>query len=66
MNDNVVPLTNARRKNKRQQRQKHSTMCGSGFHKWKPCKEKQFDVKQGKLVTLLRCERCGETKVKAT
>ena len=26
-------------------------MCQHGFHKWVVCKEKQFDVKQGKLVT---------------
>jgi len=66
MNKKVVSLTDARRKSKRQQRQKHTTLCASGFHKWTPCKDKQFDVKQGKLVTVLRCERCGESKVKAT
>ena len=26
---------------------------------------KQFDVKQGKLVTLYRCARCGKQKVKS-
>jgi hypothetical protein len=24
--------------------------------------ERKFDVKQGQLVTLLRCERCGKEK----
>jgi len=38
------------------------TLCGSGFHKWKVVSERKFDVKQGKLVTLRRCERCGKEK----
>jgi hypothetical protein len=38
------------------------TLCGSGFHKWKIVSERKFDVKQGKLVTLRRCERCGKEK----
>jgi len=38
------------------------TLCGSGFHKWRIDNKKQFDVKQGRLVTIHRCERCGETK----
>lgn len=42
---------------------KGKTLCRSGFHKWIIVKEKQFDVKQGKLVTLLKCARCGEQKV---
>ena len=36
------------------------TLCQSGFHKWKIISERKFDVKQGKLVTLLRCTRCGK------
>ena len=40
------------------------TLCKSGFHKWKIITERKFDVKSGKLVTLLRCERCGEEKTK--
>jgi hypothetical protein len=38
-------------------------LCQHGFHRWQVCKEKQFDVKQGRLVTVLRCERCGIEKV---
>lgn len=38
-------------------------LCRSGFHKWIVIKEKQFDVKQGKLVTLYRCSRCDKEKV---
>lgn len=40
-------------------------LCQHGFHKWKIWQEKQFDVQQGKLVTVYRCARCGEQKVKA-
>ncbi len=40
------------------------TLCKSGFHKWKIVTERKFDVKSGKLVTLLRCARCGEEKTK--
>jgi hypothetical protein len=36
------------------------TLCKSGFHRWKVLTERKFDVKQGKLVTLRRCERCGK------
>jgi hypothetical protein len=42
------------------------TMCKHGFHKWAPDAKKQFDVKQGKLVTLHRCTRCGTTKTTLT
>jgi hypothetical protein len=38
------------------------TLCKSGFHKWRVVSGRKFDVKQGKLVTLLRCARCGEEK----
>ena len=38
-------------------------LCQHGFHKWKINKEKQFDVKQGKLITVYQCERCGKQKV---
>ena len=44
---------------------KAHTMCKNGFHKWKVITEQKFDVKQGKLVTLYRCSRCGKEKVKA-
>jgi len=41
-------------------------MCGHGHHKWRVAKSTQFDVKSGKLVTRLVCERCGKTRVKGT
>lgn len=40
-------------------------LCHNGFHKWEVVQEKQFDVKQGKLITLYRCKRCGEIRTDA-
>ncbi len=42
------------------------TLCKSGFHKWIADSRKQFDVKQGRLVTIQRCERCGFTRTTLT
>lgn len=48
-------------------KQKHQgkTLCKHGHHKWQVDKAKQFDVKQGKLVTVYRCARCDRTRVKS-
>jgi hypothetical protein len=48
------------------EKHKGKTLCKSGFHKWKIKTNQQFDVKQGRLVTVSECERCGATKVEAT
>jgi ribosomal protein S27AE len=61
----VVPFGKAAGK-KLKDKARARTMCGSGFHKWEIDQKKQFDVKRGKLVTLRRCVRCGETKVDLT
>ena len=45
------------------EKHKGQTLCKSGFHKWKIEADKKFDVKEGKLVTVLECERCGASKV---
>lgn len=45
---------------------KGKTLCGRGFHKWVIDQTKQFDLKQGKLITIQRCKRCSETKTTAT
>jgi hypothetical protein len=37
-------------------------LCRSGFHKWTILTERKFDVKQGRLVTVYRCKRCGAIK----
>lgn len=49
-------------KSDRQEKAEGKTLCKSGFHKWKVVTERTFDVKQGKLVTFSRCERCGMKK----
>jgi hypothetical protein len=37
-------------------------MCRRGHHKWVIEQAQRFDVKQGRLVTVLRCARCKITK----
>ena len=68
---NVVDLsTPAKRKKAKgrilQEKAKGTTLCASGFHKWQIDQRKQFDVKAGKLITIKRCRRCGQTKTRAT
>ncbi len=50
---------------KTSERHKGNTLCRSGFHKWEVLNEKKFDVKQGKLITVYQCKRCGTIKSKA-
>lgn len=47
------------------EKHKGKQLCRSGFHKWQEAKERPFDLKQGKLVTLYRCSRCGATRTEA-
>jgi hypothetical protein len=47
------------------EKHKNKALCRSGFHRWKVETEKCFDVKQGRLVTAYRCERCGTIKNEA-
>jgi hypothetical protein len=54
---NVISLKKVKR-----QRAEGKTLCSAGFHKWQVLAEKRFDVKQGKLVSAQRCERCGEQR----
>ena len=54
----VIPFRQRSKNNKSEGK----TLCKNGFHKWEVDQAKQFDVKQGKLVTIKRCARCGETK----
>ncbi|VAW96842.1 hypothetical protein MNBD_GAMMA23-1345 [hydrothermal vent metagenome] len=49
------------KKPKLKDKHKGKTLCKSGFHKWEVVNN-PFDVKQGKLITLYRCSRCGATK----
>ena len=48
------------------ERHKGKTMCRHGHHKWVVDKEKQFDVKQGKLVSVQCCARCGASRSRIT
>jgi hypothetical protein len=57
----VIPF----KRPKASDKHKGKTLCQHGYHKWKISGEKQFDVKQGCLVTLYVCERCGATKTEA-
>jgi hypothetical protein len=43
-----------------------NSLCRSNHHKWEVLKDRRFDVKQGRLVTVERCSRCGATRTRAT
>jgi hypothetical protein len=47
------------RKAKRKEQARGKTLCKSGRHKWVWDQKKQFDVREGKLVSIKRCNRCG-------
>lgn len=53
------------RKPKLAEKHRGKTLCRHNHHKWVVVKDSQFDVKQGKLVTLYRCSRCGKEKTTA-
>ncbi|HGX92216.1 MAG TPA: hypothetical protein ENK35_02750 [Candidatus Tenderia sp.] len=53
------------RRPKAAEKHKGKGLCKSGFHRWEVVQERPFDVKSGKLVTLYRCLRCGQTKTQA-
>lgn len=54
----VIRFDQARKKKPRR------GMCQHDIHKWRVVSESRFDVKQGRLVTVYRCEHCGKEKVK--
>lgn len=41
---------------------KGNTLCKNGHHKWVVDTKSKFDVKEGKLATVYRCEKCGKTR----
>jgi len=43
-----------------------NTLCRNGHHQWVVERDSVFDTKQGRLVTLYRCRRCGKTRTRAT
>ncbi|MCK5396094.1 MAG: hypothetical protein KAJ32_08885 [Gammaproteobacteria bacterium] len=44
------------------EKHKGKSLCRSGFHKWQILNDRKFDVKQGRLVTVYQCKRCGKQK----
>jgi hypothetical protein len=56
----VIPF----KRPKASEKHRGKTLCRSNLHRWTLWKEKQFDVHEGRLVTVYRCSRCGATKVK--
>lgn len=57
----VIPF----KKKKASEKHDKRILCENGFHKWEVVTEQKFDVKQGKLVTVYKCKRCGKTKNEA-
>ncbi|MDA1075687.1 MAG: hypothetical protein O3A63_13140 [Proteobacteria bacterium] len=55
----IIPFKRPDLKNKA----KGKTLCLNGFHKWVIDQKKQFDSRQGRLVTIRHCIRCGEKRV---
>jgi hypothetical protein len=43
-------------------RAKGTTLCRRGFHDWSVDAGTRFDVKEGRLVTRVRCARCDATR----
>lgn len=54
----IIPF----KKPKLSEKHRGKTLCKSGFHKWRVDRARRFDVKQGRLVTVYRCERCGTVR----
>jgi hypothetical protein len=48
------------------QRHRGNMLCRRGFHNWKTLTTNRFDVKQGRLVTVYECIRCGLRRNEAT
>lgn len=61
---NIVSFDAARKLRKKQtdERAKRRILCDNNHHKWVVVKSTEFDVKSGKLVTIEKCSRCGETR----
>jgi len=44
---------------------KRSSLCQHGHHRWEVDTTTRFDVKEGKLLTVSICSKCGKTKTSA-
>ncbi|MGK0499377.1 MAG: hypothetical protein ACJAYG_001014 [Oceanicoccus sp.] len=60
----ILPFKKPAQKAKRKPA-KGNTLCRQGHHRWKIVNNQKFDVKQGRLVTLSECSRCGKRRVQA-
>lgn len=63
LDNSVADILPFKRK-KASEKHKGKTLCANNHHKWKIETARKFDVKQGRLLTLYRCERCGKEKSK--
>jgi hypothetical protein len=54
----IIPF----KKPKAAEKHRGNTLCRNGFHQWNIDKASVFDVRQGRLVTVYRCARCGAVK----
>tara|TARA_Y100001935_G_C17311708_1_gene517024 strand:- start:7101 stop:7289 length:189 start_codon:yes stop_codon:yes gene_type:complete len=43
---------------------KGATLCKNGHHKWLLDKNSKFDTKKGSLISVYKCTKCGQKKVK--
>ncbi len=48
------------------ERARQRTLCSRGFHKWEIERQRHFDVRRGKLITVYRCTRCDAVRNKLT
>jgi len=58
---NILPF-----KPRAKKKPKRSTLCENNHHKWEVEKQSQFDVKNGKLVTIEKCSKCGQKRIRST
>jgi hypothetical protein len=59
----IIPF--APPKKKKHDTPNRSVLCQNGHHRWVVWQKKPFDVKQGRLITIYRCERCGAERSEA-
>lgn len=61
----MAEVVSFKRRERRRRRSEGDTLCRAGRHKWEVVTESRFDVDAGRLVTLLRCRRCGRERTEA-
>ena len=64
----IIDFTASKQKQRKQQRKstqsaaRKKLRCQNGHHKWQLKTSQQFDVKQGRLVTVYECAYCKKIK----